>query len=297
MLFAIALIVCLFAAACGTLTGLLRSTETALPRPTRTPTSPVEGAVQTQGVYWQSVLIDSYGVTTGASASIYLYMWPSVFVQDGKEWQMSSTSAAIQVAEMRFCWAVADTCSPRDDWLPFENSYEIKIPVDWEGDRLVTIAVEFRLASGESVLSQYETETSLLPFSSTTFTITGLRATETPDISATLLAYPVTGQIVPDRSIIGGTAGSKASLLVRFSAQSPYGKVTEMRMGGWLELETSEIDAPWEPFAAEKTFEVSVPLNWSTFYLAVQFRDEKGNLSQIYRMEVAVEGSPAMPTP
>ena len=50
----------------------------------------------------------------------------------------------------------------------------------------------------------------------------------------------------------------------------------------------------WIPFAAEKTFEVNnIPINWTTFAISVQFRDEAGNLSPIYCEDIAVEGMPA----
>ncbi len=37
--------------------------------------------------------------------------------------------------------------------------------------------------------------------------------------------------------------------------------------------------APWEPYAPVKTYPVYVALNWTTFAISVQYRDEKG----IYR--------------
>ena len=297
LIITLSLILCLAAAGCDDVSGLVRSTETALPRPTRTATPPLETIPQQQGIFWQSVLMDSYGVTIGSTASVYLYLWPASFIESGGGWVSNSLVSDQQASGKRFCLAVDAPCAPQGDWLPFENSYEMRIPVDWEGDRLITIAAEFRLDSGETLLSMNEASTDLLPISSTQLIITGLQPTETPDISATLLAYPVTGEAIPEQSIIGGTAGSKLDLTVHFSAQSPYGQVTEMRLGGWLDPAVGEIDAAWEPFVEEKTFQVSVPLNWSTFYLSVQFRDAKGNLSQVYRVEVAVEGSPVMPTP
>jgi len=203
----------------------------------------------------------------------------------------------VNVTSMRFCTAVNADCVPDGEWLAFSDTYEINVPVDWEGDREVYLAAEFQLASGEGVSSMEYRMAEPQPVSYIRETVTGVQPTATPDLDATLAAFPVTGEAVPEADIIGGEAGSTQSLLVNFTAQSPFGKVIEMRVHTGLLEPGSGIEEDWEPFAESRTFSVYVPLNWSTFSLAVQFRDEKGNLSQIYNVDVAVEGNPPMPTP
>jgi hypothetical protein len=54
---------------------------------------------------------------------------------------------------------------------------------------------------------------------------------------------------------------------------------------------------PWESFIAQKTFPFTPPLNWSTFYVSVQYRDSPGNVSPVYCDDIAVEGMPPTPLP
>ena len=54
-------------------------------------------------------------------------------------------------------------------------------------------------------------------------------------------------------------------------------------------------DATWEPFTSTRTFSVPAAINWTGFYIAAQFQDDKGNLSPVYCDEISVEGMP--PTP
>jgi hypothetical protein len=42
---------------------------------------------------------------------------------------------------------------------------------------------------------------------------------------------------------------------------------------------------------------VYVPINWTTFAVSVQYRDEKGNVSLVYCDDIGVEGMPATPIP
>jgi hypothetical protein len=55
-------------------------------------------------------------------------------------------------------------------------------------------------------------------------------------------------------------------------------------------------DTVWEPFSTTKAFEYRVPINWTGFYVTVQFRDAQGNLSPVYTSDISVEGMPAPPT-
>jgi len=53
--------------------------------------------------------------------------------------------------------------------------------------------------------------------------------------------------------------------------------------------------ADWEPFAASKTYPVPVVINWTGFYICVQYQDEHGNLSPVYGDDISVEGMPRRP--
>jgi hypothetical protein len=46
----------------------------------------------------------------------------------------------------------------------------------------------------------------------------------------------------------------------------------------------------WEPFVPLKFYPFTLPPNWVTWSLTVQYRDEHGYLSPIYYEEVAAEG-------
>jgi len=101
-------------------------------------------------------------------------------------------------------------------------------------------------------------------------------------------------QIEGGSCCIGGSAGDTIQVHAQFSAASPSGEVTQMRVRPWsgcyagVDMES----APWEPFAPEKTFPVHVVINWVGFYVSAQFRDEAGNLSPVYCDDISVEGMP-----
>jgi len=112
---------------------------------------------------------------------------------------------------------------------------------------------------------------------------------------------PVNGyvDIEDGRCCVGGTAGSTVDVRVAFGAQSPFAEVTEMRaragMRPFDEFELAE--APWEPFVSARIYPVPVPINWSGFYVSVQYRDALGNLSPLFSDDISVEGMPVSPTP
>ncbi len=132
-----------------------------------------------------------------------------------------------------------------------------------------------------------------------------LTASQTPSLTPTPTASQtarppdsVTGSVSIEngKAATGGIAGDKLTILVQFSAFSTAGPVQEMRLqtsygGGCTradELNTKE----WRPFKPERSFEVTVALNWVGFYVTVQYRDVMGNLSPIYCDDISVEGMP-----
>lgn len=100
------------------------------------------------------------------------------------------------------------------------------------------------------------------------------------------------------RCCAGATEGQTLDIEASFSASSPFGPITHMRVqagaalfgGAGLEL------APWEPFQATRTFPVYVPINWTGFYVSVQYLDASGRISPIFSDDISIEGMPA-PTP
>jgi hypothetical protein len=97
---------------------------------------------------------------------------------------------------------------------------------------------------------------------------------------------------------VAGAAGQELAVLVEFTARSGYARVTDMRVATGLgSLDSSAIDkAEWEPFSPQKAYTITPSSNWVGFYVAVQFRDALGNLSQVFRSDISVEGSPSAPS-
>ncbi len=109
---------------------------------------------------------------------------------------------------------------------------------------------------------------------------------------------PVSGyvQIEEGRCCVGGPAGSTVEVRVSFWATSPFADVTDMRTRtGALSYNEIELaDAPWEPYVQGRIFPVTVAINWTGFYVSVQFRDALGNLSPVYTDDISVEGMPPL---
>jgi hypothetical protein len=108
---------------------------------------------------------------------------------------------------------------------------------------------------------------------------------------------PVTGSVVIEgqRCCAGGPLGTVLQLNVHFAAQSPFGRVIEMRVktGGNI-LDASEMEAvPWEPFVDDKVYEYEIfAANWIGWWVNVQFRDAEGNLSPVIQDDISIEGYP-----
>jgi CSLREA domain-containing protein len=115
------------------------------------------------------------------------------------------------------------------------------------------------------------------------------------------ISKQVVGSVLIEDGIccVAGTAGETIDIDASFEATSPMWEVAEMRiLSGSREFLPAEMEsAPWEPFATQKTFSITVPLNWSGFYVYVQYRDSSGNLSPITSDDISVEGQPIEPPP
>jgi hypothetical protein len=111
----------------------------------------------------------------------------------------------------------------------------------------------------------------------------------------------VQGSVVLEegRCCVAGIAGQTVSIQAAFDAGSPAAEVIEMRVrtGNTPFSEEEMAEAEWQPFEAEQTYEYTVPVNWTGFYVSVQYRDADGNLSPVYNDDVSVEGQPPTLTP
>jgi len=124
-------------------------------------------------------------------------------------------------------------------------------------------------------------------------------ATRVPAFATTAVNDPQRDQSVQGslmieggRCCVGGIAGQPVRIQVALQAISSAAEIAEMRLRPGL-IPLNEVDlsnTEWEPYALFREFEYVPPLNWSGFYIAVQFRDALGNLSPVYSDGVSVEG-------
>lgn len=112
------------------------------------------------------------------------------------------------------------------------------------------------------------------------------------------LPYPVSISFVIEADVCcqGGAAGEAIELTARCEAQSPFGEVTHMRV--WtssspLSVEQLKSSSAWEPFVISRTFTVPVAINWTVFYVNVQFRDSVGKLSPAVWDDISIDGQSA----
>jgi len=107
---------------------------------------------------------------------------------------------------------------------------------------------------------------------------------------------PVTGSVViaEQACCAGGTVGAIIRITVAFEGVSPFAEVVEMRVMAGMGGAAREADLeaiPWEPFAPEKTFPITIQIaNWIGFYVSAQFRDAAGNLSPVLWDDISIEG-------
>jgi hypothetical protein len=101
-------------------------------------------------------------------------------------------------------------------------------------------------------------------------------------------------QIAGGSCCIGGFDGETIQAQVSFSAASPFGKVSQMRVTP-CSADADMESVAWEPFVDSKSLPVPVVINWTGFTVCVQYQDEYGNLSPVYRDDIGVEGMPRRP--
>jgi hypothetical protein len=107
-------------------------------------------------------------------------------------------------------------------------------------------------------------------------------------------------EIEDGKCCVGGTAGEEIEIRVQFTAIGLESPVTQMRVatGGYANVDQDLSSIDWETYVKQRSFTYRIPLNWTGFYVRVQYRDELGNLSPIYTDDVSVEGLPPLtPSP
>ncbi len=284
------------------------------PSPTPPPTqvSTRDHAVPVIGVIFQIEGSASSApvAAAGSTAHFLVEFEPSLITiqrrQDGSIdsviWETWKDKPDIQ---MRTCFSAGKPCSPNDPWAPFRSQISYDVPVDWLGEKTFYASSEFRTSTGTIIPAMAQGQENGTPVYATSMTVTSI-ITSTPgagqlpavvltEQAATQTAFPISGSIIIENGncCAGGTEGTQIPLHVQFQATSSAGKVTEMRIvGGSCQRNSAILDAPWEPLVSEKTYTVTLMLNWTSFQLNVQYRDEKDNLSPVYCANISLEGMP-----
>jgi hypothetical protein len=113
--------------------------------------------------------------------------------------------------------------------------------------------------------------------------------------------HPLQGglELEGGKCCVGGAAGETTTVQVEFFAESPFSEITAMRVSAGANPQPPQVfeQLPWQPFTSTISFEVPITINWTGFYVQVQFRDGLGNLSPVYVDDISVEGMPAPLTP
>ena len=146
------------------------------------------------------------------------------------------------------------------------------------------------LAPLETILTPGPTLPATLPASETLMAMTPVEISVTAPVSFTGAV-----QIAGGSCCIGGFDGETIQAQVSFSAASPFGSVSQMRVVPGCSADTDMESVAWEPFVDSKTLPVPVVINWIGFTVCVQYQDENGNLSPVYRDDISVEGMPRAP--
>jgi hypothetical protein len=249
-------------------------------------------------------------ITAGGTAHLRLSLEP-VLLTISPASVSTRAWAGANLKDMQVCFGLDQPCSlDGQAWKPFQAGTETDYPVEWLGSRTVYTVVQVRDSSGAIVPTFLRYGNSTEPQAQASYAIVGHIDSSIPTgsqpayvqtaIAATQAAFPLTGSVIiqDGRCCVGGVTGTTVQVQVDFSAQSSSGKVTDMRVSqAGCQAGASSLDAPWEPFAAARDYPVNVAINWTSFTVGVQYRDDQGNLSPVYCANIGVEGSPPVPTP
>jgi hypothetical protein len=254
----------------------------------------------------------SVQISTGTPASVVARFAPIHFrLLRESDGSISGTSSSPwdphTVAEMQVCVSLDDPCELTGEWAPFASDQTFTVDVDWVGPRSFWLVAQFRDVSGTLIPSVGDSYRGPEERVQDSIELVGVLDEATPltaqppvvqtAVVATREAFPVRGSVEIEGGgcCVGGTEGDTIDVSVTFEASSPFAEVTEMRVSESCPTEEKMADTPWEPFVAERTYPVKVFINWTGFYIGVQYRDAQGNLSPVYCDDISVEGHPAPP--
>ncbi|MDY6874835.1 MAG: hypothetical protein SWK90_01330 [Chloroflexota bacterium] len=274
-------------------------------------------AEESANVVWATIYEDtsvSYPaqISIGKPASVVAHFKPVVFHwsrrSDGYIGDTGWSSwDSHTVAEMQMCVSLDEPCQLTGKWLPFSSNQEFTVDVDWIGPRSFWVVAQFRDADGRVIPSVGESRQEPEDHIQDEVEIIGTLDEATPitaqppavqtAVATTREAFPVRGSVEIEDGIccVGGTEGDVIDVGVTFEASSPFAEVTEMRVSTRCRTEGEMADLPWEPFVSEQSYSVHVLINWTGFYISVQYRDAQGNLSPVYCDDISVEGHPKPP--
>ena len=273
----------------------------------RTPASATETNYRVEIAMFDSNARTAVTASVGTTVTLTIAFRPSkdVITQttSGTPTKYSTGWSPNSISEMRYCSGIGRTCTLPERWIAFSGEQRIAVPVNWIGLRDFGVTAQFREASGKIIpagLAMTESASHWAP-------ITGVVDERTPVaaqppaiqtiIAESRAAFPVVGKLqVGEGRPVGAKAGSVITVTVKFEATSSLAPVAEMRlrrdsMGRCLTPEEMN-SATWEPIVAQKSYPVTVAINWTTFRIHVQYRDAKGNHSPVYCGDIAMEGSP-----
>jgi hypothetical protein len=215
------------------------------------------------------------------------------------------------IRQMRVCFQLAgEVCDPAA-WQPFQTALMREIQVDWLGPRELNLFAEFQGEDGANIpaVVSYIDEPQTAVQKTLTLTgillpgtaLGGLPAPVQTSAAATRTAAPVSGSVVIEggRCCAGGAAGTRKQLQVDFKAASTAGAVTEMKVqaGAGCVKDAAQLTGSWEPFQSSRTYETTLALNWVGWWVSVQYRDARGNVSPVFCDDISLEGSPPAPKP
>jgi hypothetical protein len=148
-------------------------------------------------------------------------------------------------------------------------------------------------AQADEVSAEIEAQATIM-----THLLTRGPASPTLDPASTPTPYrPVIGSVVIDGGACcaGGVAGEIIELEAAFEATSTMDEeVTEIRARlGTVPFSEEEFrEDEWGAFVEAIYYPIELAVNWTQYYVSVQFRDAAGNLSPVYHDDIAVEGLP-----
>jgi hypothetical protein len=129
-------------------------------------------------------------------------------------------------------------------------------------------------------------------------TITPTEYVVSPTYTLTPWDRPVGVMIEEGGCCVGGTAGETIEVTVQFLPEQTdlAEPAVEMRViTGVANVTAADmVNQPWGPVVEEVSYQVYLAINWTTFWVHVQYRTADGAVSAVYSDEIGVEGMPGI---